>query len=183
MANRVHFQPPQYATPERYEITVAATATSVWNAFGYIPHEVPGPNWQEPPGRFFFDDPSGTDTTVYRVKALGPSGEVLADSGPFQPEVATEALLKARAKVDHHYGGLDALQFVTDTGVPIPDAEIRIFKTPDFEAGRRDVPLYVVKTRIDGRWERPVYLDPGMSYTLLFDKPAAYVSQPVSIMV
>ena len=183
MANRVYFLPPQYATPTRYEISVALTATSVWNIYGYIPHEIPGPNWEEATQRFFFDNASGTDSTVYRVKALGPVDEVLADTGPFQPDVAVAAQLAARAKVDHNYGGIDALQFVTESGAAIPEAQIRIFRRPDFDAGRRDVPLFIVETRIDGRWKRPVYLEPGMSYTLLFDKPSAFSSDPVVIVV
>ena len=60
---------------------------------------------------------------------------------------------------------------------------MRLFRRPDFEAGRRDVPLYVVQTRADGRWTRPVYLEPGMDYTLIFDKPAAYISQATHITV
>lgn len=183
MANRIYFQPPQYVTPTRYEITVAPTSTGVWNLYGYVPHEIPGPNWQDPPGRFFFDDPNGTDTTVYRVKAQDPLSNVLADTGPFQPDAAVEALLKARVKVDHNFGAIDALQFVTESGAAIPDAEVRLFRRPDFEAGRRDVPLYVVQTRADGRWTRPVYLEPGMDYTLIFDKPAAYISQATHITV
>lgn len=183
MANRIYFQPPQYVTPTRYEITVAPTSTGVWNLYGYVPHEIPGPNWQDPPGRFFFDDQNGTDTTVYRVKAQDGLSNVLADTGPFQPDAAGEALLKARVKVDHNFGAIDALQFVTESGAAIPDAEVRLFRRPDFEAGRRDVPLYVVQTRADGRWTRPVYLEPGMDYTLIFDKPAAYISQATHITV
>ena len=183
MANRVYFSPPQYATPVRFEITIAASATSVWNLYGYIPYEIPGANWEAATSRFFFDDPSGTDATVYRVKALGPLDEVLADSGPFQPDVAVAAQLAARAKVDHNFGSIDALQFVTESGAAIPDAEIRIFKSPDFIAGRRDVPLFIVQTRTDGRWKRPVYLEAGMSYVLLFDKTSAYSSDPITIVV
>ena len=183
MANRVYFSPPLYASPSRYEVSVAASATAVWNLYGYIPHEIPGPNWEDPPGRLFFDDASGTDATVYRVKALGPLDEVLADSGPFQPDVAVGAALAARAKVDHNFGAIDALQFVTESGAAIPEAQIRIFKKPDFDAGRRDVPLFIIETRADGRWKRPVYLEPGMSYTLLFDKPSAFSSDPVIIVV
>lgn len=183
MANRVYFSPPPYVSPSRYEISIAATATAVWNLYGYIPHEIPGPNWQDPPGRFFFDDASGADATVYRVKALGPLDEVLADSGPFQPDVAIAATLASRAKVDHNFGGVDALQFVTESGAAIPEAEVRIFKKPDFDAGRRDIPLFIVQTRIDGRWARPVYLEAGMSYVLLFDKTSAYSSDPITIVV
>lgn len=183
MANRVYFSPPQYASPSRYEVSVAASATAVWNLYGYIPHEIPGPNWDAATQRFFFDDASGTDATVYRVKALGPIDEVLADSGPFQPDVAVAATLAARAKVDHNFGAIDALQFVTESGAAIPEAQIRIFKKPDFDAGRRDVPLFIIETRVDGRWKRPVYLEPGMSYTLLFDKPSAFSSDPVVIVV
>lgn len=183
MANRVFFSRPPYVSPVQYEVSFAPTATAVWNVYGFIPNEIPGPNWDASTERFFFDDAAGTDTSVYRVKALGPVNEVLADSGPFQPDVAVTALLSTRAKVDHNYGGIDALQFVTPSGAAIPDAEIRIFKQPDFVAGLRDVPLFIVQTRADGRWVRPVYLEAGMNYVLLFDKAAAYSSDPVTITV
>ena len=183
MANRVYFSPPQYVVPVRYLVLLAASATGVWNTFGYIPHEIPSGNWDAAASRFFFDDPSGTDASVYRVKALDSLDQVLADTGPFQPDVAITATLATRAKVDHNFGTIDALQFVTESGAPIPNATIRIFRSPDFDAGLRDVPLFIAETRADGRWVRPVYLEPGMNYTLLFDKPAAFSSQPVVITV
>ena len=58
----------------------------------------------------------------------------------------------------------------------IDNAFVNIYRTDDFNAGRLDRSVYLVAftlTKNDGRWENPIYLDPGISYTILIIKGGA----------
>lgn len=171
MPQRVIWYAPEVLTPDRYEISIVASSETF---LASIAHQVPGPYWVARPGYFSFEDPQGTDTTVYRVRALGPAGVLYGDTGPFQPSAAVAARLASRTRVDHNYGSVDALRYVAASGPGIPDATIRIFRALEWDAGRRDASEYVVLTDSAGRWATPVWLEPGLDWVLVFEKRGSY---------
>lgn len=75
--------------------------------------------------------------------------------------------------VDHDTGGADALRYVDGGGAGVGGATVRAYVSADYVAG-----AYVDRgrtaTKSDGRWAAPLYLDPGVPYTLTFAKPGAY---------
>lgn len=172
MPQRVTWYPPESLTPDRYELYVLEAGTERFLAA--VAHQVPGPYWESSPGRFGFEDPAGNDRTVYRVRALGPGGALYGDSGPYQPSAAVGARLASRRRVDHDYGGADALQYVAPSGPGIPDAYVRAFRAVEWDAGRREVGEFVVQTDGQGRWRAPLWLEPGHDWVLVFEKPGSY---------
>ena len=171
MAQRIFWTPPASLTPDRYEISVVEATERFLAA---IPHQVPGPYWEATPPRFAFEDPVGTDRTVYRVRALGPGGVLYGDSGPFQPSAAVAASLASRTRVDHDYGGADSLRYVAPSGPGIPDATIRAFRAAEWDAGRRSASEYVVQTDVNGRWRTCLWLEPGLDWVLVFEKAGSF---------
>ena len=79
-------------------------------------------------------------------------------------------------RVDHDFGGADNLQIrEIDTDEPVDGAFIYVYLKEDYDLGRLAKDTYLQAwtiTRQDGRWQNPVYLDPG-SYTLLVVKQGA----------
>lgn len=79
-------------------------------------------------------------------------------------------------RVDHDYFGTDNFRVLDeDTNDPIDNAFIWIYLREDFNAGRTNKNRYLkawTVTRMDGRWNESIYLDPGM-YTLLVTKARA----------
>lgn len=75
--------------------------------------------------------------------------------------------------VDHNTGGPDALRYVDGQNAGVAGATVRAYAKADYDAG-----AYVERgrtvTKADGRWVAPVYLDPGVAYTLTFAKPGVY---------
>lgn len=180
---RLYWQPPVDDDVARYEIYASADKDSPPLQIATVAHVVPGPNYQTKAARFFYDDLTGTPDTWYQILAVATSGVCLSDSGLFQPEGPFGGSTAARVAVDHNYPEPDNLRFVTQAGVGIPDADIRVYFQADYEGGKRETPLYVVKTREDGRWDRPLLLEPGLTYVLLFVKTSAFASDPITLMV
>lgn len=181
---RVYWQPASDEDVAYYEVYSASSLDGPVLKRADIPHQVPGPNYQTKSARFFFDDTVGVaNETYYQIVPVAASGVALPDSGLFKPEGPMGGGTAMRVAVNHDYPAPDNLRFVTQAGVGIPDADIRIYFQADYESGQRDTPLYVVKTREDGRWDRPVLLEPGLSYVLLFVKTSAFASDPVTILV
>lgn len=171
MSTRFYWDPPDDLTPSRYDLFVVGASESL---LASIPHTIPGPYWLPTSRHFSFEDPQGTDSTIYRVRALGPSGELYGDTGPFQPSAAQAARLATRKRVDHNYGTTNALAYQTRSGIGVPDATIRIFRAADWDTGSRTVSLAVTETDAKGQWKVSVWLEPGFDYVLVFEKPSAF---------
>jgi hypothetical protein len=150
---------------------------------GSVPANQSGPNFDSNRNQFFFDDAQGTASTVYQVQGYGQVGLLLADSGIFQCPQVQAANLVTRVKVDHNYGGPDNLRYLATNGAAVPNATIRGYKQADFLAGRSDLALAVTQTDTDGRWLAPFFLEPGLTYSLVFGNPGVFGPDLVSIIV
>lgn len=117
---------------------------------------------------------SGGETSVNTVTTLRDA----------TPAKATDLFGFGTVFVDHDYGGVDALQYVTPGGTPIASAEIRVYLRADYDANRKSASYIQARTvtRTDGRWANPLMLDPE-EYTLLFHKSGAFGPNVVNITV
>lgn len=78
--------------------------------------------------------------------------------------------------VNHDTGGTDNLRYSDGAGAGIDNGDIKAYLKSDYDAGRRSN-AYVKarsKTRADGRWEWDMYLDKGLTYTIVFYKQGQY---------
>lgn len=184
MANgvRIYWEADTDADVQNYEIRRGPSTGQPLELIQLIAHAIPGPNWAPARSRFYYDDTQGTAAAVYQVTAVSSTGTAIGQTDVFTPFGPTAAT-PMKIAVDHNYGGMDALRFVTESGVGIPDADVRVYTKPDYDAGRFAAPVYVVQTDDQGRWRRPAFLDAGMDYVLLMEKRSAYVSQPTQITV
>lgn len=179
---RIYWEADTDPDVQNYEIRRGPKAGQPLSLIQLIQHVIPGPNWSAARNRFFFDDTQGTPESVYQVTAVSAGGVALGQTDVFTPFGPTAAT-PMKIAVDHNYGATDALRFVTESGTGIPDADVRVYTKPDYDAGRFAAPVYVVQTDDQGRWRRPAYLDAGMDYIILMEKRSAYVSQPTQITV
>lgn len=171
MSVLVYWLPPEDLTPTRFELYVVEAAERFVAA---VPHQIPGPYWENTERRYRYEDTQGTDLSVYRVRSLGPNGELYGDTGPFQPSASRAAGMLARRRLDHDFGGVNALQYVTRSGVGVPQATIRVFKAVDWDQNRRDAPLFITGTDADGKWTSPIWVEPGFTYVLVFEKQGSF---------
>jgi hypothetical protein len=74
--------------------------------------------------------------------------------------------------VNHDTGGTDALAYKRN-GTGVDNATIRAYTTADYSAGTLTLRARTT-TDSNGRWVAPLYLNDGVSYTIVFEKPGVY---------
>lgn len=119
---------------------------------------------------------------VLTVEVLGLPGDTavnvtaaLHDATPLRTEDLEGITGSGSVPIDHNFGGADTYAYETKNGVGIDNALVYAYLSSDFNAGRRGIE-YVKATSItdiNGRWLRPMMLDPG-SYVLYFFKQLAF---------
>ena len=181
MATRIYWTPPSPAA-DFYEVRVAPTNSGVFSLAGAVIDQRPGPSWDAAKEQFYYDDPLGTDDSVYRVQGFLNGGLVL-DTGIFAPQVSYAAQLATRTRVDHNYLITNALQYIAPGGAPIPQAVIRVFQKPDWDAGKRNMAIFTTETDVNGHWVTPFWLEPGMVYVLTFEKMGSFGPDKIEITV
>lgn len=119
---------------------------------------------------------------VLTVHIQGAAGDIsvnvtasLFNSTPLQAEDIAPIVGGGAVVIDHNYGGTDRYRYTTAAGAGIDNGVVNIYLASDYNAGRRG-PEFVKassRTDVDGRWERPVNLDPG-NYIVYFYKQQAF---------
>lgn len=182
MGVRVSRDLPPSGVPTRYEIYrgAAANALTLLDVFVFV---VGGPHHDAANKKVFYDDETGDASLFYRLIAFDVNNIILDDSGPFAFSPAVAASLPTRTKVDHHYGAVDALRYVAPGGAGVPQARVRIYKQPDYLAGRWELAVATTETADDGRWLAPVYLEPGFTYVVHFSKEGVYGPDTTTVVV
>lgn len=180
---RVYWRPLGDANAAAYQVFRGDAQAGPFWMLASVAADTTGPNYDVASGRYFYDDPDGALDLYYKVVVIDAAGATLAESPVFQPSAVVEGSLASRVRVDHNYGGTDALKAEAPGGTPIPQCEIRVYREPDYLAGRTSTPYALLLTRDDGRWATPVYLPPGMNYVVQFFKPSGYGPLAVTITV
>jgi len=117
---------------------------------------------------------SETDTACWVGTLVGTSSTqnvvILKQTVIFEQILGTGAVL-----IDHNYGGTDNLRYLAPNGLGIDNATILAYFKSDYDAGKRGRGYLVAETRTnaEGRWVRPMVLDPG-EYAIVFFKQGAY---------
>lgn len=116
-----------------------------------------------------------------QIYALEIGGEPPARQGPVLPIEGCGTVI-----VDHDYGGDDNLIYTQADGCPITGANIYVFKRADFDTAgvgiSRDLAIAQTGTRVNGRWNQSLKLDPG-AYILLYEKPGEFGPDTTSLTV
>lgn len=181
MATRITWEPGS-GPFDYFDLRSAESPTDTFQLEAVVVATKPGPGWDDAAQRFYYDDPDGTDNTVYRIKGIYDGG-VVFDSGLVQPEASKTALLQTKVRLDHHTGYPNAYQYVGPNGQPIEGGVVRVFNKPDWDAGRRTLALAITQTDAQGQWVAPAWVPPGMTYTLVFAKEGLFGPDVVEVAV
>lgn len=182
MSVRITWTPSPEADIASYDIQRAVAIDGPWVDLVNIPHQVPGPNYDNDDSVMFYTDEAGTSAHFYRIITIDDSNQESLPSTPFQVTSNIPSLV-ATVKVDHNYGTPGALRYQTAGGAPIEGAVIRVFKKADYDQGLTDEALFVSATNAQGNWVAPVYLATGFTYTLHFAKEGLYGPDTREIVV
>lgn len=110
-------------------------------------------------------DPSNTQRTDYDP---GNTGRNSPDAVP----------------VDHNYTAADRYSYTDKNNRGIDNATVIAYLKTDYQAGRRGIQYHqaVTQTDVNGRWVRPILLDPG-EYVLYYYKQGEFGPDTASLTV
>jgi hypothetical protein len=146
---------------------------------------ISGPNWLTAENCFFYND----DLVPYRwyqIQILDQYGNSSAPTAPtpFQAgnsPVATPSLYVTA--LTENTGGANNLQYVTQGGTPISGATIRVYRKLDWDTKQYSKVIGTAVTAATGGWAAPVFVEPGETYTIVFEKTYEYGPDRTEITV
>lgn len=131
-------------------------------------------------GCYVLENPNVSEDTAFRV-------HITADSTKYCVGVFEIELPDGDTAVDHNTGAdgsADAdYMRVLYAGDPVDNAVIEAYQCTlvQYNAGARGAVKARSESKADGRWLRPVYIDGGLTYTVVIYKQGAF--QPLAIEV
>lgn len=79
----------------RYRIEKSITISGPWSIVTNVMHVIPGDNYDDQTGTFFYEDLSGNQSAWYRITAVDAEEQLSPPSVPFRASTDTTALLPA----------------------------------------------------------------------------------------
>lgn len=170
-----------------YEVQRADDVVGVPGTFAdlvTIVHDLLGPNYDPVSNRFFYIDSTGILINWYRLRSRDTNANVSGWSNPFQPSTSiTPPPFPNTVHLDEDYNGANSLQYVDPDGVPINEAQIRVYKKVDYDLEKYDAAVGVTTTDATGCWVNPVTVEAGLTYTVQFFKPSAFGPDTTEVVV
>ena len=74
-------------------------------------------------------------------------------------------------KINHDYPLPGDMTYMTPGGSPIENAQVRVYKKSDYDAGRLDIPVGVTQTDAGGKWKQSILVTTGYTYVARLEKP------------
>lgn len=121
-----------------------------------------------------------TQLSGVKIAAVPPSFFVISAGGVAAPALPP---VDNRVTVNHDFDVPDNLRYMDAGGNPIADANIYVYRQPDYAAGNLTTPVGVTATKADGRWRDPIRVNPGLDYVVRFEAPMRFGPDVVTITV
>lgn len=182
MSVKISWAPSTYPTIASYDVEVASASGGPYVFLANVVHAIPGANYDNTAGTFFYVHTAGTLSNWYRLVSIDGAGNHSVPSAPLEPTSATP-LFTNTVSVDHNYGGPGALRYQTAGGSPVEQALIRVYLKSNFDQGDTDQPLAVTITNAQGNWTNPVSLTTGFTYVIQFAKEGLFGPDKVEVVV
>jgi hypothetical protein len=144
-----------------------------------------GDNYDPVAGIFFYNDDE-ISYRLYRLRTIDVAGNVFDDTAsapfsagndPYQIPVANTT------PINENYGGANALQYVTQDGIPVVNATVRVYTKLDWDLKRYSKVIGLTKTNENGGWVSPIFVEPGNNFVVHFTLPNVYGPDTVEITV
>lgn len=74
-------------------------------------------------------------------------------------------------KITADYPLVGDMRYMTPGGSPITNAQVRVYKKSDYDAGNLTAPVGVTSTDAYGNWAQPILVTTGYTYTARLEKP------------
>lgn len=155
-----------------------------WEDLVTILHELSGADYDPVSSRFFYVDLTGTLSNWYRIRAGDFDGNKSGYGTPFQPsESTTPPPFPNTVPINEDYGTENQLRYLDSDGIPISDAQIRVYKKIDYDLENYEAAVGVTTTDENGEWVSPVTVEAGYTYVIEFFKPGYFGPDTEEIII
>lgn len=184
LTQRIQWKPSGSPNVFSYEIEYSDTdLLGPYSVLGVVYHQIPGPDYIDSTGVFFKDD-AEVPYRYYRMYVLDQFGNRTPPTPPFKADGPVLNLPPLNIlPLDENTGGVDRLRYITDGGNPVGGATIRVYKKQDYDAKQYSLVQGITKTNAFGRWEQPIFVEYGLTYTIVYQKPNEFGPDKVEITV
>jgi len=172
---------------DHYDIQRAPDESGVpgiWADLSTVVHDLLGTDYDALTNRFFLVDSTGTLSHWYRLRSADVDGNASGYSNPFQPSESTAPPPFANTVALYEdYTTVNSLQCVAETGDPVENAQIRVYKKTDYDLKNFGAVIGATITDARGAWTHPITVEAGFTYSIEFFKPGEYdpVAQEVVV--
>lgn len=169
-----------------YEILHSDTGVDgAYTSLAQVLNQIPGANYDDAGGYFFYDD---TEVTYrwYRLRTLDSFGNIAEDDAPTPFQAGNDPVNAPTMHfiaLDHDSGGQNNLQYVTQGGTAVDSATVRVYKKIDFDTNNLTAVVGTTITSATGGWSTPVFVEPGETYTIVYNKVNLYGPDTAEITV
>lgn len=150
-----------------------------------IIHQIPGSNYSSEGGYFFYEDDE-ISYRWYRLRTLDRYGNVAEDTAPTPFKACddpAEAPTLHFIALNENVGGQNNLQYVSQGGTPVEGATIRVYKKLDYDTRNLTKVVGTTVTNASGNWTSCVFVEPGETYTIVYNKTNEFGPDTTEITV
>jgi len=169
-----------------YDVLFSDTgADGVYTTLVQILHQIPGNNYDDAAGAFFYNDVE-VPYRYYRLRVLDSFGNTAEDDAPTPFQAGNdpvEAPTLHFIALDAATGGQNTLQYVSAGGTPIDGATIRVYKKIDWDTNQLASVVGSTITNAGGSWLSPVFVEPGETYTIVYHKTNEFGPDTIEVTV
>ena len=169
-----------------YQILKSDTGISgEYTTLTTVLHQIPGANYDSDNGYFFYDD-GDIPYRYYRLRTLDAFGAVAEDTAPI-PFQAGNDPIQAPAlhfiALNENTQGANTYGYVSAGGTPIGGATVRVYKKIDWDTNNTTRVVGSTVTLATGGWATPVFVEPGETYTIVYNKVNEYGPDTAEVTV
>lgn len=183
MSVEVKWLPSPESDVSSYVVERATSVLGPWSVLATVENDSTSEAYDPVTGLFSAPDPDGSELIWYRLKAVDTAGLVSDPSEPFRAVVTPPSYGSSQVRIDHNYPEPDRLRYVTDAGLGVDDAIVRVYRASDYDASVNAPPVATTITYAAGRWKDPIFLTPGYTYIVLYSREGQYGPDSVRIDV
>lgn len=159
--------------------------TGDYSLLAQVLHQIPGSNYDNEGGCFSYVD-TEVSYRWYKLKILDRYGNNAEDDAPTPFKAGNEPIEAPQlhyVALDHNYHSTNLYQYISEGGTPIEEATVRVYRKIDYDTNNLSVVVGSTITTATGGWKSPVFVEPGETYTIVYNKVNAYGPDTAEVIV
>ncbi len=186
MTQRIRWNPATSPNIVAYQLLYTdGGATAPFTVRAEILNTPVGVNFDLETQTFFFDDDDAPGR-LYRMNTLDAYGNTFSDLTVTPFEAGNDPVNVPVANVfplDENTGGRNALGYISDGGTPIDEATIRVYTKLNWDLRRYNQVVGVTATNALGGWKSPIFVEPGNTFVVVYEKPNVFGPDTAEVVV